>query len=105
MARPLPEARAGAPTPARRERLQPAALLERQQAVEVLAAAVGLEALAVALRVRPGQADGVAGAVVLVQQQAAAVVGGDRLQRVGVHLLAPGAELLADDEDGFGALV
>src|SRR5215813_11413780 len=62
------------------------------------------EALAVARRVRPGQADRVAGAVCLVEQQAAAEVAGDGLQGVGVHSVAGAGANLPDDEDGVGAL-
>ena len=63
-----------------------------------------LEARAVTGAVRAAEVDGVARAVGLVQQEPAAVVGWDRLQRVGVHRVAGAGAGLADDEDDVLAL-
>src|SRR6266496_3058838 len=103
MPTPFLKRRAGVGVPGRRVRLQLAALLEREQTLDVLAMAVRDETLAVTRRVRAGQENRVAGAVVLVQQEPAAVVGRDRLQEVGVDLLGLLALPLADDQGGPAA--
>src|SRR5262249_5588367 len=79
--------------------LQPAALLDRQQAFDVFAVTVAAEALAVALAVVAVQTDAVGRAVVLVQDQAPpAHLGRDRLQVVGIDLFGLIALLLAQHQ-------
>src|SRR5207249_2279238 len=82
-------------------RLQTAGPLECEQALDVFAVGVRRESTAVALTVSAVQADAVAGAVVFAEEQpAAAELGDDRLQVVGVNLLRLVALPLADDEGG-----
>src|SRR5262249_48626428 len=71
---------------------------------DVFAVAVRDVALAVTRRVRPGQADRVAGAVRLVEQQPAADVAGDGFQSVGVDGVAGAGANLAEGQDAGFAL-
>src|SRR5947209_5394087 len=95
-----PERGAGWAFPRPGERLQPAGLLQRQQRRDVLALVPPRMSETIAGGIRPAEVDGVGSAVVLVQEQPAAEVAGDGLQRVGVRLIALG-ERLADDQDGL----